>query len=175
MTDNDIDAAIDRAVRDMMRVRAPEQMRARILAGLERSGPRVFTPPRIAFAGAGALLLAFVLIQFAWPDGKQPALPSGVVTVPALGSVDGLAGVVPGSPQVPPGVPASQPRLVSAAAAPPLVEMPDTIPALEDLDPLVVPAPRVADIEPAGVTIAPLATIPDVVVEPLPFPPGSRD
>jgi hypothetical protein len=175
MTDDRIDAAIDRAVRDMMSVHAPERTRARVLAGLERSGPRVLTLPRIAFAGAGSLLVAFVLIQLAWPGGTVRNLPAGAVTAPAVGSVDGLAGGMVGSPQVPPAMPAIGPRLVSAAAAPPPVDMPDTIPALEDLDPLVVPAPRVVDIEPAGVTIAPLATIPDVVVEPLPFPPGSRD
>ena len=83
MTDNHIDAAIDRAVRDMMSVDAPEQIRARVLAGLERRDRESSVYRRGSRSPVpAALLVAFVLIQLAWPDERHRALAARLRVAP---------------------------------------------------------------------------------------------
>lgn len=171
MTDPHIDQAIDRAVREMVNVDSLSDVRAQVLDQLERPERRLFTWPRLGLAGATGLLILFALAR-----GPHPALAPEVVSTPGPAASPVLVPFAP--PRVGTGPVAhvrpgrGADRRVTATVA---VETPATIPALDEIAPLVVPAPEPADIEPDAVIIAPLGAIPDVRVDPLLFPPGSRD
>lgn len=162
---NRLDDAIDRAVREMMHVDPMPDMKGRVLSQLEHPRPRVFTFVRLGLATAVAVLILFALMRAPHPvpssETRHPAAPAVPLAVPR-NDPDPVASTFPLS---------SPERPVTAAVA---VEAP-TIPALPEIAPLVVAPPEATEIEPDAIIVSPLADIPDVRVDPLPFPPGSRD
>jgi hypothetical protein len=176
MTDRRLDDVIDRAVREMMNVDPPLSVRTRVLARLDRPDPRVVTWPRIAVAGAAALLLALAIVRVPRP-GPTTGIPAGPapVTVPLTRGSDksSVAPETNGQAQLAPrATPSRRGPTVSTATA---ITLPASIPALVDIAPLVVVPPQPLDIEPGAITIAPLDVPSDLHVEPLPFPHEWRD
>ena len=166
MTDGEMDRAIDAAVRQMMSVEPAADLKPRILERVERGEPRVFTWRRVAAIAAAAVLLAFVLLRL-----PRPAPVTEVVIAPPTPAP------VASSPEVPvrrepmprPDEAANRPRAIGHPVVEPRIQVAQTIPPLDAIDPLVVDSPRSQDIEPAEMVIAPMAAIPEVQVEPL-FP-----
>lgn len=167
MTDEDLDRAIDVAVREMMRVESSADVRARVLPRLRRSEPRLFTWPRLVFAAASVLLLAFVLSR-----APKPTPVAEVATTPSVATPSGAA------PEAPATTPESASPLIQASRNPSgefehedvassQVELAPTVPPLGPIEALIVEPPRPPDIEPDAIVIAPLPEIPDVRVEPL--------
>jgi len=171
MTERDVDRAIDRAVRSMMNVEPDAGTTRRVLASLRHPEPVVF---RWTWAAAAAAAIALaVLLMRGIPLSPEPELvrtpavpqPTAVARAPEPGDAPGTPS--PQGVERRTGLPPERPA--------PSVEHPETIPALSALDPLVVPVPTAADIEPDAVDVAPLPPIPDLHIEPVPLPPGSRD
>jgi hypothetical protein len=95
LSDKRLDDAIDRAVREIMSVEPRTDLRARVLAELERGAARAALWPRLAFASAAiavALLLLTTIVQR--PTERReapqvatarpsPASPGGTTPVPA--------------------------------------------------------------------------------------------
>jgi hypothetical protein len=169
MTDDDLDRAIDVAVREMMRVESSADVRARVLPRLRRSEPRLFTWPRLVFAAASLLLLAFALMR-----APKPTPVTEVATTPAATTPRQASSEAPATtPQ------SASPMLQASRNTPGEFELEDvatsqvelapTVPPLGPIEPLTVEPPRPPDIEPDAIVIAPLPEIPDVRVEPL-FP-----
>src|SRR5918995_812576 len=160
MTDRHIDDAIDRAVREMMAVDAPIDLQGRVLSRLGRAEQRLFTWPLLAAAAAAALVVTIALMQTLPTDS-----PVQVVTAPNPVAPPVWTSVMP-QPDV---REASRDRRHGHRPAresgrmPTVAQgMPETIPALEDIQPLVVPPPQPRKIEPENITIAPLADIPEI-------------
>jgi ADP-ribose pyrophosphatase YjhB (NUDIX family) len=170
MSDQDIDDAIDRAVREMMNVESSSATRARVLTSFDRPERRM--RPWMLAAAAATIALALAIVVMRAP--RQETSPS-VATAPA-------SPVAPVSPKQEPRVASNGERVtrtprrhsgrtaartVGETVAP---ELPETIPALAEIDPLVIPPARAPDIEPEEVVVPPLAAIPAIAFEPLPFP-----
>jgi hypothetical protein len=185
MSEEDLDRAIDRAVREVMNVDTDGTFRARVMARLEPRR-RLFSWPRLMFATAAgaALMLAFVMTR---PQESDIAPPS---TPPASTS----ASSAPAFPSQPATVRGSRDRIDEAAAGPrsqpatrsrssrstliaaAVAEAAPTV----DVDPLqqielidVAPLPSTS-IQPDAIAVAPLAPITEVQVTPM-TPPTERD
>jgi len=168
MTEGDLDRAIDVAVGEMMRVEPSADVTARVLQRLRPSELRLFTWPRLVFAAASALLLAFAILR---TPGRPTPVPE-MATTPSVATPDGA------SPEAPATTPESTPPMLQASRTTPSefahtgvtstqLEIAPTVPPLEAIEPLIVEPPRPPDIEPDAIVIAPLPEIPDVRVEPL--------
>jgi hypothetical protein len=167
MTDDDLDRAIDLAVREMMSIESSADVRARVLLWLRRSEPRLFPWPRLVFAAASVLLLAFVLTR-----APKPTPVAEVATTPSVTTPRATSSEAPvTTPQsAPPMIQASRNRSgefehedVETRQA----ELAKTVPPLPAIEPLIVEPPRLPDIDPDAIVIAPLPEIPDARVEPL--------
>ena len=132
MTEGDLDRAIDEAVREMMRVESSADVRARVLPRLRRSEPRLFTWPRLVFAAATVLLLAFALLR---TPGRPTPVPE-MATTPSAATPSGA------SPEAPATTPESASPMLQASrttssefehagVATSQVEIAPTVPPLE--------------------------------------------
>jgi hypothetical protein len=170
-----LDQAIDRAVREIINVDGPPDLRARVLSRLEPSSSRVFTWPRLVAAAAVIALLASIPFMRAPRPAEPPTVAGPAHPTPpaARVQVDAGASAQAITPVRPPARHSTRrARTVEATVA---AEMPETIPPLEEINPIVVMAPLTRDIEPAEIDIAPLRPIPDLSVEAIAFPPGERN
>src|ERR1700752_3943874 len=97
LSDKRLDEAIDRAVREIMSVEPRTDLRARVLAELERGAARAALWPRLAF-GAAAIAVAVVLFTTIAQRGteprEEPRVASGHPSAPSPGG----ATAVPGPP-----------------------------------------------------------------------------
>src|ERR1700752_256925 len=96
LSDKRLDDAIDRAVREIMSVEPRTDLRARVLAELERGATRVALWPRLAFGAAAigvAVLLFTTIAQRPTEPREEPHVASGQPS-PSRGGVT----AVPGSP-----------------------------------------------------------------------------
>ena len=169
-----LDQAIDQAVREVMSVDGPADLRARVLSRLEPSPSRIFTWPRLVAAAAMVVLVTVLLMRAPRPApsdtqaGTSSSPPPSVdVPLNPRADVPGASGV-----QYPARHAAPRARKVEPTVA---EEIPETIAPLDELDPIVVTPPLTRDIEPAEIHIAPLPAIADLSVEPVAFPPGERN
>ena len=176
MNDRHIDDAIDRTVREIMHVESGSATRARVLASLEGPERRHRRWTWATAAAAAALVLAVLVMR-----GPRHETSSAIATAPERPAPHAVSPgerspVPPDYEQAPSAAPPivrrAPGRTVAGAVAP---ELPETIPALADIDALVVPPPRAGDIEPEDVVILPLAEIPEIEFAPLGFPPEPRD
>ena len=158
-TDDPIDAAIDRAVRDLMAHEAPADLGARVLARIERPPvpPAWWSPAVLAWAGA-ALAVVVMATYLAWPSRPAPVTDAeSVVTearspakAPITRTVPAKAGATKRA------APAKAPERAVAAAS------------VVEPEPYEFATPRLVEpLEaPAVVSIEPLAE-PQVTIEPL--------
>lgn len=170
MNNQDIDVAIDRAVREMMNVESSSATRAPVFAAFER--PERHMGPWMWAAAAAAIALALAISVVRAPR-RETAPSTATAPAPAVAPVS----PAPEEPRVANGERVirtprrdsgrTAERTLAGTVAP---ELPETIPALAEIHPLVVPPPRTADIEPEEVVLPPLAAIPGIEFEPLPFP-----
>jgi hypothetical protein len=173
------DAAIDRVVREMMRVDAPAATRARVLARLEHPPRPLLTIPRFA---AVAALASLIVLAFA-VTREQPADPAGTsVAERAPGPA-----VQPASPDrttSPPTAfdagavirrpPSVRTALRGDANPPAAFKGTIAIAPLPQLDPIVVAPLQRAPVAPADIVVEPLAPIGELEIAPL-FPSDGRD
>lgn len=171
MADNRLDDAIDRAVRDMVTVEPDAQTTARVMMSIESPRIRAFDWRYVAAAGALAIL--FLAVMLRTPEKasiQQAAAPS---SAPAIVERP----VAPTSvPNVPEDTARPAARVTARRHAPPTVApaagLPDTIPPLEEIRPIVTRPPQtpVGDLEPDAIVIAPMGDLPEIAE-----PPGGRD
>ena len=163
MTDDDLDRAIDVAVREMMRVESSADVRARGRpARLRRSEPRLFTWPRLVFAAASLLLLAFALLR-----APKPTPVAEVATTPSVSHAERSRlrrhlATTPSSLAVAPGLSKYIRRIRTRGCGNQQVELAPTVPPLGPIEPLIVEPPRPPDIEPDAIRHRAIARIPDV-------------
>ena len=181
-----IDAAIDRAVREIMDVDPDAAFRARVLARLERrpAGWSAWAPGRMAMAGISVVLvlIAGVLLRTPAPHVAPGPQPIAIKDVPAPGAA---ASVTP--------EPSSRAATATAAAVPPAPprrhevranvtqqlarglltatvaseEPAEPIDAVPGIDPLTVEPIAAPSIAATPLTIAPIASITAVQIAPL--------
>ena len=179
VNDQRLDDAIDRAVTRMMSVDADPALRARVLASLDRPPRPMLTWARVAVAGTAASLVLVLAFLQPWATRRTTApqtAVSGQPAPPAAVAAPAPAPVAPAVVQVHRAAPPRH-RRVSPAVAP-VDEEPESpvagirplaqpeLSAIESIEP--------AAIDPRAVTIAPLAEIREVHVEPLPLTPPGR-
>lgn len=179
MNEPEIDAAIDRTVSRMMSVDADPALRARVLASLARPAPRIFTWTRTALAGSAvALVVVLALVLLRAPRHEASLETAAVRQTPAspVAAAAEPEAVVPRVDRRSPVRRAPRARRVAAAAAPDADMEPalPPIPPLESVEMRPMRSVEPGDIDPRVVTIAPLADMPDVQIEPLSFPPAGR-
>jgi hypothetical protein len=179
MSDRTLDAAIDRAVREMTSVDAPasEDMRARVLARIETASP-AFPWVRLAAGAALATLVIAALMLVRLRDtgiAPQPAPAEVVRSSPSGGTPPPASAVPPPAPEIARSGGVSVPRRVTAAVADVAAEERIAeIDPLEDVDPIAVPPLEHESFAPPRIAISPLAPIAEIQVEPL-SPSGGRD
>lgn len=132
---NELDAAIDRAVRDMMNVDADDAFRARVMARLGRAERQPLHPVRMLLAGAAAGLVLALMLTRTTSISEQPA-------------VEGT-----GSSQPSRLMPAAEPQDRSGSQARLASRRPGELPRREAFR---VPA-NVTQVVPAGALVATLA------------------
>ena len=179
-----LDEAIDRTVRALMDRRAPETLRARVMAQLSerptaRAWPR-WTPQRLAWAGAAvAIIVAVVLVAPRWR--ARPDVPASRTTTadltparPAAPSVPSASAVAPTS-VVAQATPAGPEAVRSPRAARPAgadtslawrAERPPFIDPLPAPEPIAIGALETERIAAEGVDIEPL-TLDALRIEPI--------
>jgi hypothetical protein len=184
MSEEDLDRAIDRVVREVMSVDTDSTFRARVLARLEPRR-RAFSWPRLALAtaAAAALVLAFMMTRpqesDITPRSTAPA-PTSASSAPAsasqptaLRSRDRGDEIVV-SPRRDPAARNSRgarPTLAAAVAeAAPAVD----VESLQDIEPISVEPLQSTSIQPDAIVVAPLAPIVEVQVTPM-TPQTERD
>jgi hypothetical protein len=171
MNDTKLDAAIDRAVREMTSVEPRAEAEARMRAVLRHPPRRTVRWTPLAAVGAAAIaalvIAAFAIVAIV--DRPEPV--STRVAVPDVTAP-------------PPEPPAALPQVRSAAetTAPPqrvvragrraldrvqAATLPDTIPALDTIDPLVIEIAVAGDIEPPPVVVPAVTAIPEITIAPL--------
>lgn len=178
-----MDAAIDRAVREIMDVDPDAAFRARVLARLERgpAGWSAWASGRMAMAGIGValVLIAGVLLRTPAPHvapGPQPIASTDVAAPRAAASVT----PEPSSRATASAVPPAPPRrhevranvtqqltrgLLTATVA--SEEPAERIDAVPGIDPLTVEPIAAPSIAATPLTIAPIASITAVQIAPL--------
>jgi hypothetical protein len=177
-TDTHLDAAIDRAVRQMMAIDPPAGFRQRVVARLDRPVAAVAWWPRLALAGGAlaAVVLAVVLLRPAPApvptaiDGQAPSGPSQVASTPA-----------PAAEATPPAVAPTQRRGVDrprVETLPPPPRM-DTVfgpardgrvaaaDATATAPPSALPAPEAADLPALPPIEIPTIDVPPIEIKPL--------
>lgn len=184
----DLDKAIDHAVRDMLDVEPPADLRAKVTARIEeRSRPSVFDLPFFDFsmvrlgaliAAVALLVLAITLVRRSEPIAQAPSIAHAgdqqlPADAPAREPVDVRAAQQPI-------VPAPRTRTARAAAPRAYPASTGTTNAGLAIDPLATISPiEVASIAPSSITpepigVRPLNPISEVQIAPL-NPPDGRD
>jgi hypothetical protein len=188
-TEDRLDVAIDRAVREMLDVEPPAGLRGRVLDRLERPrrglGWMWIAAP---IAAAAVIVLAVMLPWRGDPRSVTPPPQVAVTTPPQAprlapsstppprGPSPSTAGVPRASgPQRTGGTarPAGEGTL-SAATVPAFAESDAGIDPLAPIAPITVAVARPANITPAEIVISPLAPITEVQIAPL-SPPDRRN
>ena len=177
MTDKRLDDAIDRTVREIMSVNAPEQTRARVLARLEsKARPAPWFRLAAVTSLAAAALAAFVFVRSR--DGAPVPRPVDEPARPPVASVTPAPVRDPASqdqPSPPPlAVRAPDVRTVTAADVDVDVELPFDIDPLATVHPIDIAPIEHEGIGPPSLALTPLAPIIEVQLEPL-LPRGERD
>jgi hypothetical protein len=191
MSEQHLDDAIDRAVREIMNVDADAAFRTRVLARVERRATQWPGWPRWAAAGAaiGAVVLAFVLMRAPANEGPEPASvkhqPTQALeqtpTAPENRTAVAAANPPIKSPSAGPAqrtivTPDATHGLPAGTIAGAVVEDPRavTIEALERIEPIALAPLAPSTIAPAPIEFAPLEPIARVQIAPL-SPPVERD
>ena len=165
----DFDQAIDRAVREMLDVEPRSGLRARVLERIAELRPR--SPLRWAIVPIAAAALLMLILSAPWWTSQKAA--------PVIASTS-LATVVPSvhasSPSAvsrPATMRAGAPREAKALRAEPNApSMTVAVAPLEALDGINVPPVAVARLDAQQVTVAPLAPIEQIEIEPVGSPEG---
>jgi hypothetical protein len=181
MTEREIDAAIDRAVRDLMDVDADSAFRARVTARLRPPARRRLLP-----LAAATLTTAAVAATVIW---MRPAAPGAPVSAPLTETRGPVAGPPPptdtaGSDRgsvVPTTAPQSPTRSARTADAIPrgavvatVADAPaSALPGLTAIDPIEVEPISQTSIVPSAIVVAPLTPISEMQISPL-EPPTAR-
>lgn len=171
MADLHVDDAIDRAVRDMASVEPDARLRARVLTAIEQPRPRAFGWPYVVAAGAVAILIVMVTMrtperapveQALAPRSAPAVVERPIAPTPGAGVAEA---VTRPARRVAPG--RREPSTVAPAGG-----LPETIPALAEIHPLVTRPPQTptGDIDPDAIVIAPMGDLPGIAE-----PPGGRD
>jgi len=117
--DSHLDAAIDRAVRDMMSAEPRTDLRERVLAELTGAPARTRLWPRLAFGSAALAIAAVALLVFVERPADRPVERVAVATPPPAPASP--AAEAPAAPSIPSGAvdrdTARRGGLESAAAA----------------------------------------------------------
>ena len=166
MSDTRLDAAIDRAVREMTSVEPGAEAETRLRVELRH--PRRRTLRWTPLAAAGATAIAVVVIV-AIVDRPEP-----FITPVAMPDIAAPPAVLPAAlPQVRSGPETTAPprRVLRAGtrALDPVhaATLPDTIPALDAIDALVIEIPVPGGIEPEPVVVPAVTAIPEITIAPL--------
>jgi hypothetical protein len=185
---DDIDSAIDRAIRETMSVDTDAAFRVRVMERLEIRDGRTAGWPRaaVAFGLTAAVLAAIIFVQTREPGRPDPASAPPVAAAPA--GAAGKSGAIPADQrpgQVSASLPAPRPtdgrpagprgagRTISATMAPDPESSVEIAP-LARLEPIEVIPLEQSTIAPAAIEIAALTPITEVQVAPL-SPPSERD
>jgi DNA polymerase-3 subunit gamma/tau len=188
--DQQLDDAIDRAVRELMSVDPPEGLRARVLARLEDRQPA--WRPYGLLAGAAAVAVVVLLAWLPFRSSRQEPAPQVATSSPA--SVQPREPARAAAPTPAP-APAPAPRAVlprprtaspaivdrrrarlsgEVVAANATLELETGPQPLEALPEIGLSAIAPARIETTQVSVSPLASPPRLQIDPLP-PPGRQN
>lgn len=179
-SDPAFDAAIDRAVRDLMSVDAPGDFTSRVLARLETPAPHAFPWFRLAAGAslAAAVLAVFVLLRSRPidPQRHEPAREPVVATGPSSTQTPSTS-ITPTDRPVREDPSAAlrqpdRPRAVAAMAVVAEAASAFEIAPLELIPPITIAPIEPHSIAPVALSIEPLAPIVEVQVEPLSPPRG---
>lgn len=181
-SDPAVEAAIDRAVRELMSVDAPADLRRRVLARLETPAPRAFPWFRLAAGAslAAAVLAVFVLVRSRdagpRPQERPNERPVAAAQPPEQTSLpSSMRRDRPVSKTVSDGRKRLEsPRVVTATATVAEVDLGFEIASLTAIDPITIVPLDPPSIAPAGLSIVPLTPIVEVQVGPL-SPSSGRD
>jgi hypothetical protein len=169
MADSHLNDAIDRAVRDMMAVEPDARTRARVLSAIEQPRVRAFTWTYVA-AGAVALVLLMVMMRAPErPPLEQAAAPRSVPVAPQRPIAAADSHVPAATPRAAKRV---ERRSHEPATTTPAAALPETVPALGEIPPIVTRPPQMQteDVDPDAIVIAPMGDLPEIAE-----PPGGRD
>lgn len=170
-----LDLAIDRAVREMLDVEPPADLRARVIAELPASGVRLPASGVHGFAAVAAVAALLVLVLVVARRSEPPAQPSIV----SRGSDQNVPAPV-ATPMNVPIAPAATRVSVTARAAGVAAAVAEPSSPAGDIEPLNQIAPiEVApigqsSIAPDPIAVRPLTPITEVQIAPL-NPPDRRD
>ena len=179
-----MDAAIDRAVREIMDVDPDAAFRARVLARLERrpAGWSAWAPGRMAMAGISVVLvlIAGVLLRTPAPHVAPGPQPIAIKDVPAPGAAASVtpepssrAATAAAEPPAPPRRHEMRANVTQQLARGLLTatvaseEPAEPIDAVPGIDPLTVEPIAASSIAATPLTIAPIASITAVQIAPL--------
>jgi len=175
MTEREIDTAIDRAVRDLMDVDTDAAFRARVTARLQRPARRMLLRP----VAAVALTAAAVAVAVVWMRPSSPDVPTStpvaVTSNPTAAAPPSTLGAGSDRGSALPGAPIrTQPRRAAGGAIPrgtvvaTVAEAPaSTIAPLAVIDPIDVEPISQTPIAPSEIVLAPLSPISEMQISPL--------
>jgi hypothetical protein len=192
----DLDKAIDRAVREMLDVEPPADLRARVMARIEEPGAAPAVTRKLWWFAAPIAAAAIVVLAVLVPRRDQSGPQPMAVTPPSIAQA---GPPIQGRPL--PQVPQVEPPATLAHQATVAREMPrerrgnavgapdrgmagaatiavagdaaaNSVEPLGPIDPIAVAAIRPSDITPAAIDIGPLKPIAAIQVAPLTPPEG---
>jgi hypothetical protein len=177
-----LDVAIDRAVREMLDVEPPADLRARVIAELPASGFRLpasgFRLPAFSFQGfaavaAAAALLVLVLVVARRSEPPAPPVIAGAGVQPPFERAPRPATETPATPATAALSVAARAAVVTAAIAEEASPAGDIEP-LKQITPIEVASIGQSNIAPDPIAVRPLIPITEVQIAPL-NPPDRRD
>jgi hypothetical protein len=177
MTEREIDTAIDRAVRDLMDVDTDAAFRARVTARLQRPARRMLLRPVAAVAlTAAAVAVAVVWMRPSSPDVRT-STPVAVISNPTAAAPPSTLGAGSDRGSALPGATIRtqpRPRRAAGGAIPrgtvvaTVAEAPaSTIAPLAVIDPIDVEPISQTPIAPSEIVLAPLSPISEMQISPL--------
>jgi hypothetical protein len=173
-----LDAAIDRAVREMLDVEPPAGLRGRVLDRIENPGSRGWSWTWIAGPLVAAAMV-ILLVLAPWRHAA-PVVPAAVPVIARVEPAPAVRAVArPRPPEGAGRAPRSpvrdrraQPRVEAASIA--VAEVAEAIEPLSPIAPVSVPVMTQADIKPTEIGVARLTPVVELQIAPL-SPPDRRN
>lgn len=167
--DSRLDAAIDRAVRDIMRGEPRSDLRERVLAELAGEPARAAWWPRLAFGSATVAVAIVVVLMIVNRPVERPVNQTLAAVAPR-GSVRENPGKPEGS-KPPPPVRADGPRIQTAAPRPVVEDRPVQAASIDTSEPIAI-APmtaveRLAPIDPIRIARLEAPAVSDTSLKPI--------
>jgi hypothetical protein len=168
--DSRLDAAIDRAVRDLMRAEPRAGLRERVLAELAGEPARTVWWPRVAFGSAAAVVAVVVVLMMLNRPAPPPVDRTIAGAVPPT-AVPEHTGQLPEPPKLTPPVPADGLRSRTFARSSAVEDRPVQAASIEAgesiaIEPMTA-VERLAPIDPIRIAQLEAPTVPETSIKPI--------